>query len=118
MCSGVRTALKSWLAFGASLTGNQHQPKSVASVRMSTAGSVSESASLAGPQSRMRVMFRHSTANEDPLKFDEEMGPDVSVPSFRSKRATKALAHLEGGKYEKNNRRAAEHVHRVGTFYN
>ena len=108
--TGVRTALKSWLAFGASLTGTKNKPKSVASVRMSTAD---DSSQALAPQSRMGVLFRHSTANEDQLKFDEDMGPEVAIPSFRSKRATKALSDLEGGKYNKNNRRAAEHVQRV-----
>jgi hypothetical protein len=48
--TGVRTALKSWLTFGASITGTKS--KSVASVAR-------ESVSEACPnQSRMRVMFR------------------------------------------------------------
>ena len=51
MTSGVSTALKSWLAFGASITGNKS--KSVASVARE---SVSEGPAPA--TSRLRVMFR------------------------------------------------------------
>lgn len=50
MTSGVSTALKSWLAFGASITGNK--AKSVASVARE---SVSDQVA---PTSRLRVMFR------------------------------------------------------------
>ena len=56
IASGVRSALKSWLAFGASITGNK--PKSIASVRMSQS---SESGQPQFPQSRMKAMFRPSS---------------------------------------------------------
>ena len=49
MTSGVSSALKSWLAFGASLTGNKS--KSVASVAR-------ESVADGPATSRLRVMFR------------------------------------------------------------
>ena len=41
--------------------------------------------------SRLRVMFRRSTANEQALKFDEDMGPEMKKTSARQKRAEKAI---------------------------
>jgi hypothetical protein len=109
IASGVRSALKSWLAFGASITGNK--PKSIASVRMSQS---SETGQPQFPQSRMKVMLRpSSTEGKDNLIFDEDMGPEVSeVPSFRSLRAAKALARLNRGE-QKQSRKVAEDVQKV-----
>ena len=108
--SGVKCAIKSWLAFGASITGNK--PKSIRSVRRSTAASVSDLGAAIAPQSRMRVMFRSSTDNENQLRFDEEMGPEMQTTSWKARRATKALADLNKGD-DKQTRKAAEHVQKV-----
>ena len=108
--SGVRSALKSWLAFGASITGNK--PKSICSVRMSQS---SESGQLQFPQSRMKAMFRpSSTDGKDNLIFDEDMGPDTiaDIPSFRTKRAVKALADINRGE-QKQARKVAEDIQKV-----
>ena len=107
--SGVRSALKSWLAFGASITGNK--PKSICSVRMSQS---SESGQPQFPQSRMKAMFRpSSTDGKGNLIFDEEMGPDIAdIPSFRTKRAVKALAYINRGE-QKQARKVAEDIQKV-----
>ena len=108
--SGVKCAIKSWLAFGASITGNK--PKSIRSVRRSTAASVSDLGAAIAPQSRMRVMFRSSTDNENQLRFDEEMGPEMQTTSWKARRATKALTDLNKGD-DKQTRKATEHIQKV-----
>ena len=109
IASGVRSALKSWLAFGASITGNK--PKSIASVRMSQS---SESGQPQFPQSRMKAMFRPSSTEEKHnVIFDEDMGPDIAdKPSFRTKRAVKALADINRGE-QKQARKVAEDIQKV-----
>lgn len=62
------------MAFGASISGGGHKPKSIASVRKSQSGSVSSHVSnqLTTPQSRMQVMFRDSEEEKlEQIVFDE-----------------------------------------------
>ena len=51
--SGVKSGLKSWLTFGTSMSGQKEQVRSI-----------SESEGGHGPGSRLRVMFRSSTAGK------------------------------------------------------
>ena len=116
--SGVRSALKSWLAFGASISGGGHKPKSISSVRKSQAGSVSslQSQPFAAP-SRLEVMFRDSEEeDQNMLVYDEEMGPETLVePSYKSQRAAQALTKLNKGE-QKLNRKAGEKMQKVCTL--
>jgi len=114
--SGIQSALKSWLAFGASISGGGHKPKSIASVRKSQSGSVSSHVSnqLTTPQSRMQVMFRDSEEEKlEQIVFDEDMGPQTFVePSFKSQRAATALANLNKGEH-KLNRKSGEKMQKI-----
>ena len=62
----------------------------------------------------MKAMFRpSSTEGKHNLIFDEDMGPDVAdIPSFRTKRAVKALSDLNRGE-QKQARKVAEDVQKV-----
>ena len=49
--------------------------------------------------------------------FDEDMGPDIAdVPSFRTKRAVKALADLNRGE-QKQARKVAEDIQKVKVLW-
>ena len=53
------------------------------------------------------------TEGKHNLIFDEDMGPDIAdVPSFRTKRAVKALADLNRGE-QKQARKVAEDIQKV-----
>ena len=104
--SGVKSGLKSWLTFGASMSGSKGNVDK----------SITESESGHGPGSRLRVMFRSTT--EDVPKYDEEMGPEVNIKSNRSSRAAKALAELNRGD-DRLTRKAEEKVAKItGDFCN
>ena len=83
--------------------GGQKEPKR----------SISDSEGGHGAGSRLRVMFRSSTA--DVPKFDEDMGPEVNTnrTSSKSKRAAKALAELNKGD-DKLTRKSEEQIAKVG----
>ncbi len=106
--SGVKSGLKSWLTFGASMSGGAKGP--------GPEKSVSETDGH-GPGSRLRVMFRSTT--DDVPKYDEDMGPEVpAVQSNRSCRVAKALADLNRGD-DRLTRKAEEKVNKItGDFCN
>ena len=63
----------------------------------------------------MKAMFRpSSTDGKGNLIFDEDMGPDTiaDIPSFRTKRAVKALAEINRGE-QKQARKVAEDIQKV-----
>ena len=63
----------------------------------------------------MKAMFRpSSTDGKGNLVFDEDMGPDTiaNIPSFRTKRAVKALADINRGE-QKQARKVAEDIQKV-----
>ena len=112
--SGVKSGLKSWLTFGSSIAGSKGgfaRSKSTANMSVSEFPDSDINPVMLGPGSRMRVMFRGSGAAVDPLRFDEEMGPEMET-SIKTTRSAKALAQLNSGD-DKHSRRSEEQLNRV-----